>query len=220
MLFLSGVQQNPSSRVIWPSEKSLPLTDPLNSHHKKKLRLDDSLSGDYILLKHPLEVRWASRSPLSEPSTLLPSLSICPSFISSTLAPQWPPPLGEGTRERQPLGLWGKLGWGRPQGLLGWRLQVLLSPSLSVSLLCHPLWCLQMKQMKKLLLRFSTVWSVCVCVAGSGQVVDEHTVTMGFHQWLAGVTERIHQTMHYQSDGKLKHWRSIFEQNNEQKNLI
>lgn len=164
MLFLSGVQQNPSSRVIWPSEKSLPLTDPLNSHHKKKLRLDDSLSGDYILLKHPLEARWASRSPLSEPSTLLPSLSICPSFISSTLAPQWPPPLGEGTRERQPLGLWGKLGWGRPQGLLGWRLQVLLSPSLSVSLLCHPLWCLQMKQMKKLLLRFSTVWSVCVCV--------------------------------------------------------
>eukprot|EP00064_Thunnus_orientalis_P016006 superscaffoldBa00003084_g16069 len=37
---------------------------------------------------------------------------------------------------------------------------------------------------------------------GSTQVVDEHTVTMGFHQWLAGVTERIHQTMHYQFDGK------------------
>ncbi|XP_034402200.1 uncharacterized protein C2orf42 homolog isoform X2 [Cyclopterus lumpus] len=34
------------------------------------------------------------------------------------------------------------------------------------------------------------------------QVVDERTVTMGFQQWLAGVTERIHQTMHYQFDGK------------------
>ncbi|XP_044190284.1 uncharacterized protein C2orf42 homolog isoform X2 [Thunnus albacares] len=39
-------------------------------------------------------------------------------------------------------------------------------------------------------------------LSGSTQVVDEHTVTMGFHQWLAGVTERIHQTMHYQFDGK------------------
>ncbi|XP_076613811.1 uncharacterized protein C2orf42 homolog isoform X2 [Chaetodon auriga] len=39
-------------------------------------------------------------------------------------------------------------------------------------------------------------------LSGSTQVVDERTVTMGFHQWLAGVTERIHQTMHYQSEGK------------------
>uniref|UniRef100_A0A3B5QTH3 Chromosome 2 open reading frame 42 n=1 Tax=Xiphophorus maculatus TaxID=8083 RepID=A0A3B5QTH3_XIPMA len=38
--------------------------------------------------------------------------------------------------------------------------------------------------------------------AGSAQVVDELTVTMGFQQWLASVTERIHQTMHYQFDGK------------------
>ncbi|XP_070781103.1 uncharacterized protein C2orf42 homolog [Enoplosus armatus] len=37
---------------------------------------------------------------------------------------------------------------------------------------------------------------------GSTQVVDERTVAMGFHQWLASVTERIHQTMHYQFDGK------------------
>lgn len=43
---------------------------------------------------------------------------------------------------------------------------------------------------------------VCVCVSGSTQLVDEHTVTLGFHQWLASVTERIHQTMHYQFDGK------------------
>ncbi|CAN9504359.1 unnamed protein product [Ophioblennius macclurei] len=39
-------------------------------------------------------------------------------------------------------------------------------------------------------------------VSGSAQVVDERAVTMSFHQWLAGVTERIHQTMHYQFDGK------------------
>ncbi|KAM6902063.1 uncharacterized protein C2orf42 homolog [Xenentodon cancila] len=38
--------------------------------------------------------------------------------------------------------------------------------------------------------------------SGNAQVVDEHTVTMGFHQWLASVTERIHQTMHFQFDGK------------------
>ncbi|XP_035996373.1 uncharacterized protein C2orf42 homolog isoform X1 [Fundulus heteroclitus] len=38
--------------------------------------------------------------------------------------------------------------------------------------------------------------------AGSAQVVDERTVTMGFQAWLASVTERIHQTMHYQFDGK------------------
>ncbi|XP_077478908.1 uncharacterized protein C2orf42 homolog [Stigmatopora argus] len=35
-----------------------------------------------------------------------------------------------------------------------------------------------------------------------GQVVDEASVSMGFHQWLASVTERIQQTMHYQFDGK------------------
>ncbi|XP_070844495.1 uncharacterized protein C2orf42 homolog isoform X2 [Chaetodon trifascialis] len=39
-------------------------------------------------------------------------------------------------------------------------------------------------------------------LSGSTQAVDERTVMMGFHQWLAGVTERIHQTMHYQSEGK------------------
>ncbi|XP_038148456.1 uncharacterized protein C2orf42 homolog isoform X1 [Cyprinodon tularosa] len=38
--------------------------------------------------------------------------------------------------------------------------------------------------------------------AGGAQVVDERTVTMGFQRWLASVTERIHQTMHYQLDGK------------------
>ncbi|KAM3600564.1 uncharacterized protein V6R79_025173 [Siganus canaliculatus] len=37
---------------------------------------------------------------------------------------------------------------------------------------------------------------------GSAQIVDERTVTLGFHQWLASVTERIHQTMHFQFDGK------------------
>uniref|UniRef100_H3D7H3 Chromosome 2 open reading frame 42 n=1 Tax=Tetraodon nigroviridis TaxID=99883 RepID=H3D7H3_TETNG len=33
----------------------------------------------------------------------------------------------------------------------------------------------------------------------STQVVDEQAVTLGFHQWLASVTERIHLTMHYQN---------------------
>lgn len=40
-----------------------------------------------------------------------------------------------------------------------------------------------------------------ICEGGS-QAVDERMVLMGFQQWLAGVTERIHQTMHYQFDGK------------------
>ncbi|GAA6219219.1 uncharacterized protein C2orf42 homolog [Lates japonicus] len=39
-------------------------------------------------------------------------------------------------------------------------------------------------------------------LSGSSQAVDERTVTLGFQQWLASVTERIHQTMHYQFDGK------------------
>lgn len=43
---------------------------------------------------------------------------------------------------------------------------------------------------------------MCLHVSGSTQAVDERTVTMGFQQWLASVTERIHQTMHYQFDGK------------------
>lgn len=46
--------------------------------------------------------------------------------------------------------------------------------------------------------------SLCVFVLGSTQVVDEHTVMMGFQQWLASVTERIHLTMHYQFHGEVK----------------
>ncbi|XP_054612889.1 uncharacterized protein C2orf42 homolog isoform X2 [Dunckerocampus dactyliophorus] len=38
-------------------------------------------------------------------------------------------------------------------------------------------------------------------LSGGGQAVDEHSASLGFHQWLAGVTERIHQAMHYQLDG-------------------
>ncbi|KAK7173811.1 hypothetical protein R3I93_003589 [Phoxinus phoxinus] len=37
---------------------------------------------------------------------------------------------------------------------------------------------------------------------GSSQPVDETHVSLGFQQWLASVTERIHQTMHFQFDGK------------------
>ncbi|XP_028654599.1 uncharacterized protein C2orf42 homolog isoform X1 [Erpetoichthys calabaricus] len=37
---------------------------------------------------------------------------------------------------------------------------------------------------------------------GSSQTVDESHITLPFHQWLSSVTERIHQTMHFQFDGK------------------
>ncbi|XP_057177360.1 uncharacterized protein C2orf42 homolog isoform X2 [Triplophysa rosa] len=37
---------------------------------------------------------------------------------------------------------------------------------------------------------------------GSSQPVDETRVSLGFQQWLVSVTERIHQTMHFQFDGK------------------
>lgn len=51
MYFLSGVQQNDTSRVISPTEKPLPQAEPFNSHHKtKKLRPDESLSGGLIIL--------------------------------------------------------------------------------------------------------------------------------------------------------------------------
>ncbi|XP_007432155.1 uncharacterized protein C2orf42 homolog [Python bivittatus] len=35
-----------------------------------------------------------------------------------------------------------------------------------------------------------------------GQVLDESQVALSFQEWLASVTERIHQAMHYQFDGK------------------
>ena len=37
-----------------------------------------------------------------------------------------------------------------------------------------------------------------------GGAVDETSVTLTFHQWLASVTERINQTMHYQFDGQIE----------------
>ncbi|XP_005988270.1 uncharacterized protein C2orf42 homolog [Latimeria chalumnae] len=46
-----------------------------------------------------------------------------------------------------------------------------------------------------------TVMSASKRPAGS-QPIDEAQVTLSFQQWLASVTERIHQTMHYQFDGK------------------
>ncbi len=49
--FLPGVQQNSTSRVISPGEKPLQQVEPVNSHHKtKKLRLDESLCGGFILI--------------------------------------------------------------------------------------------------------------------------------------------------------------------------
>uniref|UniRef100_UPI0037E79DF1 uncharacterized protein C2orf42 homolog n=1 Tax=Semicossyphus pulcher TaxID=241346 RepID=UPI0037E79DF1 len=111
----SGVQQNATSRVISPSDKTLQQAEPVNSHKSKKLRLDESLS--------------------------VASLS------------------GVG-KEGVPASGLRKAGQRKAPGAGG-----LKAP-------------------------------------GSTQVVDERTVTMGFHQWLASVTERIHQTMHYQFDGK------------------
>lgn len=35
-------------------------------------------------------------------------------------------------------------------------------------------------------------------------MVDERAVAMGFQQWLASVTERIHLTMHYQNNGTVQ----------------
>uniref|UniRef100_A0A8C5M2B5 Chromosome 2 open reading frame 42 n=1 Tax=Leptobrachium leishanense TaxID=445787 RepID=A0A8C5M2B5_9ANUR len=37
---------------------------------------------------------------------------------------------------------------------------------------------------------------------GCNQLMDESQVSLSFQEWLASVTERIHQTMHYQFDGK------------------
>ncbi|XP_054080939.1 uncharacterized protein C2orf42-like [Rissa tridactyla] len=37
---------------------------------------------------------------------------------------------------------------------------------------------------------------------GCNQLLDEAQVTLSFQDWLASVTERIHQTMHYQFEGK------------------
>ncbi|XP_017504375.2 uncharacterized protein C2orf42 homolog isoform X2 [Manis javanica] len=39
-------------------------------------------------------------------------------------------------------------------------------------------------------------------VSACSQLLDEAQVTLSFQDWLASVTERIHQTMHYQFDGK------------------
>jgi len=36
-----------------------------------------------------------------------------------------------------------------------------------------------------------------------GQTFDEGEVVSTFHSWLASVTERINQTMHYQFDGEI-----------------
>lgn len=51
MFFLPGVQQNATSRVISPGEKPLQQAEPVNSHHKtKKLRLEESLPGGFIII--------------------------------------------------------------------------------------------------------------------------------------------------------------------------
>uniref|UniRef100_A0A671S4Q5 Chromosome 2 open reading frame 42 n=1 Tax=Sinocyclocheilus anshuiensis TaxID=1608454 RepID=A0A671S4Q5_9TELE len=46
------------------------------------------------------------------------------------------------------------------------------------------------------------LFPTCFSSPGLSQPVDETHVSLGFQQWLASVTERIHQTMHFQFDGK------------------
>lgn len=40
-------------------------------------------------------------------------------------------------------------------------------------------------------------------LTGCQQPQDESQVSLSFQAWLASVTERIHQTMHYQFEGKV-----------------
>lgn len=115
MYFLTGVQQNDTSRVTGPSEKPLQQAEPFNSHHKtKKLRLDESLSGGLIMLLPDRFIASISDSFIQDVSLkhvcliLLLSLLLFLSFIFPNLAffnflpPQWPLSQGWGTRECAP----------------------------------------------------------------------------------------------------------------------
>lgn len=127
MCFLSGVQQNDTSRVISPTEKPLPQAEPFNSHHKtKKLRPDESLSGGLIILlqnRFIPSISYVFILPVLQKHVclILPSLSL---FIVPNLAffrflpPQRPLPQGCGTRECQPPAR-GKLLRGKPLVLVG-----------------------------------------------------------------------------------------------------
>lgn len=44
--------------------------------------------------------------------------------------------------------------------------------------------------------------AVSLSPAGCHQVLDESQVSLSFQEWLGSVTERIHQTMHYQFEGE------------------
>jgi len=89
---------------------------------------------------------------------------------------------------------WGMLGgsWSQRSCACGAQLRAQLR---SRSLLCPP------------------GWALCVCAAaaphfpalsltGCARLLDESQVTLSFQDWLASVTERIHQTMHYQFEGE------------------
>ncbi|XP_076019677.1 uncharacterized protein C2orf42 homolog [Genypterus blacodes] len=74
-------------------------------------------------------------------------------------------------------------------------------PNADCRIICSPEKCLQQAEPNNSVHKGKRL-RLDESLAGSGQVVDEHTVVLGFHQWLASVTERIHHTMHYQSDGR------------------
>ncbi|XP_034457267.1 uncharacterized protein C2orf42 homolog isoform X2 [Hippoglossus hippoglossus] len=141
----SAVQQSSPSGSAGRSEKPLQhQAEAANSHHKaKKVRLEESLSGDFILM--PPERLITEHQPLRNAG------GVCSAS---------PPASGVGREGASASSL-------RRAGQ-----------------------------------RRTPQWAGGLKVSGGTQVVDERTVTLGFHQWLASVTERIHQTMHYQFDGK------------------
>ena len=140
---LSGVQQSAATRITGSSEKPLQQAERANSHHRaKKLRLDESLSGGFLIkfserlltfitqFRHSAFV-WSFHCPSFSFCLIFTNLS-CLYFLRPAQPPQWPLPLGWGKRDCRPPA-WGELVRGKALVLVGWRLQV-LPPSLPVPL--------------------------------------------------------------------------------------
>lgn len=107
LLFLSGVQQNDTSRVIIPGEKPLQQTEPFSSPHKtKRPRLDEPPTGGLIVL---CSGRIFSNSFIQAKHyclTLLLSFLHFPSLLPHTFSkfpPSQQPPLPQAWRTREGL---------------------------------------------------------------------------------------------------------------------
>lgn len=87
MVFLSGVQQKLSGRIISPCEKPLQQAEAVSSHPRaKKLHLDDSVSGGSIVIVS--ERSSTKRSSLINVGlNLLLSSLLFPSDLSPTCCP-------------------------------------------------------------------------------------------------------------------------------------